>query len=165
MDVLSLDIIDFNRLNGHWSNSADALKTIFSWFDGMAVVTVAELQNYIKAPGRDDWPGWDHVGSHEDVGKSYWNWFWWNHPKGELYFSDAPDFYGKFEDGSRFWGDVGRVSASTFAYTQKMLRKHDLWISLLGDGSRQVLIEPLVDINKLFSELVPYERRLAQTAS
>jgi len=157
MDVLSLDIIDFNRLNGHWSDSSGALKTIFSWFDGMAVATVAKIHNYLEAPKRDDWPGWDHCGSHSGVGQTYWNWFWWNHPNGELCFDDQPDFFGMFDDGSRFWGDVGKVSASTFAMSQKFLRKNDLWISLLGDGSRQVLIESLVDIPKLRN--VPYHRR------
>jgi hypothetical protein len=31
-DIMKLDIIDLNRLNGSWANSFDALQTIASWF-------------------------------------------------------------------------------------------------------------------------------------
>ena len=30
-DILMLDIIDLNHLNGYWANSAEAINTIWSW--------------------------------------------------------------------------------------------------------------------------------------
>lgn len=152
-DILSLDVIDFNRLNGCWPNSGKAMDTILSWFNGVAIATEVVIPNYFDAPERNDFLGWSHVGGHEEVGKYYWNWFYWNHENGNLNFSDSPDFYGEFGDGARFWGDVGRVSASAFAMTQKGMGAHDLWITLKGDGNHQVLIETQVDINQIFSSL------------
>jgi len=144
-EILEADIIDFNRLNGVWNNSGDALKTIFSWFDHSATITKVRIPDFHEAPVRDDWPGWDHIGHHAEIGQAYWNWFHL-HKKGTLNFSDAPDFYGVFEGGGMFWGDVGKVSASTFAMTQKGMSAGDLWISLLEDGNLQVIIECHINI-------------------
>ena len=159
LDIIGLDIIDFHRLNGVWTNSRQAIETIFSWFNNLAIFTKIRIHNFNDAPIRDDWPGWDHVGSHSEIGQKYWNWFFWNHPSGKLYFSDSPDFYGEFPEGSRFFGDIGLVSASAFAFTQKQLRAHDLWITISGNGKEQILIEPLIDISKLFSSTFPYKGR------
>lgn len=153
-DIMSLDIIDFNRLNGCWSNSGKAIDTILSWFNGAAIATEVIIHNYFDAPKRLDFPGWDHVGGHEKIGRLYWDWFYWNHENGKLNYSDSPDFYGEFDDGAMFWGDVGRVSASAFAMTQKGMRDHDLWITLKGNGDHQILIEPQVDICELFGSIV-----------
>jgi hypothetical protein len=136
MIILEADIIDFNRLNGVWNNSADALKTIFSWFDQTATLTIVKVADFRDAPSRGDWPGWKH-------------------PAGRLVFSDEPDFYGQLEnDGPMFWGDIGKVSASTFAMTQKGLGPQRLWISLLGDGSKQVIIESLLDISNFVGAML-----------
>jgi len=153
LDIMSAPIIDFNRLNGVWECAADAVRTIFSWFDHMATITIVDIPDFHNAPERDDWPGWDHVGGHPELGRKYWNWFFWRHPRGKLKFSDSPDFYGGFGDGALFWGDIGKVSASAFAMTQKQLRAHDLWVSVLGGGIRQVLIEPHIGPWGLFAAL------------
>ena len=39
-DIMKLDIIDWNRLNGSWANSFDALQTITSWFVHKAYYTI-----------------------------------------------------------------------------------------------------------------------------
>ncbi len=41
-DIMKLDIIDWNRLNGSWANSFDALQTIASWFAHNAYYTVVK---------------------------------------------------------------------------------------------------------------------------
>ena len=152
LDLLDVSFIDFNRLNGHWKCPGDAIRTIFSWYDSMATMTVARIPNFREAPERDDWAGWNHVGSHEEIGKWYWNWFFWNHPEGELTLSDQPDFFGSF-DGAMMWGDIGQVAASTFAATQKGMRAGDIWVSVLYGGKTHVIIEHHVDINELWGEI------------
>jgi len=153
MDIIELDIIDFNRLNGYWNNSKEALDTIFSWFNGIASATIMKFDNYFDAPKRDDFPNWKHCGYHEEIAQEYWNWFFWNYPNpnNKLYLSDSPDFHGIFEKHF-FWGDIGKVSASAFAMTQKQMGMHDLWISLLGQGDWHVVIEPLVSIIDLWDK-------------
>src|SRR6266567_6954646 len=41
LDIMKLNIIDWNRLNGSWRNPADAVRTISSWFLGRAMYTIA----------------------------------------------------------------------------------------------------------------------------
>lgn len=152
-DVLKLKIIDWNRLNGYWNNPAEALDAITSWFAGNAYYSIIE-HDIRAAPQRDDFPGWKHVGAHEEIGELFWNDFH-DRLNGKLTFSDSPDFYGELygEDGkvgNLFWGDIGQVSASAFAHTQKQLSAHDLWISVLSE-TRQIIIEPLIDINSLYN--------------
>lgn len=156
-DIMKLNIIDWNRLNGSWSNAGEALKTITSWFKGRAQYSIVEYDLTI-APNRNDWPEWNHIGNHERMGRLYWNTFKGREIEGEtLVFSDAPDFYGKmvaFEGCSRkfvdFWGDIGRVSAQAFAITQKSMRAHDIWISL-PDEKHQIIIEVQSDIKALYA--------------
>ena len=156
LDIVELDIIDFNRLNGVWANPADAMRTIFSWFNpenyhgyNVATITVADIPDFFDAPMRDDFPEWEHLGNHLETATAYWDWFYWRHPKGELILSDSPDFQGVFEDGYRFWGDIGKVSASAFAHTQKQLGANDLWISIPFHGVRHVIIETHIDIMRV----------------
>jgi len=101
-----------------------------------------------------DFPDWSHAGGgkHEAIAHAYWNWFKEVHKNSILAFSDEPDFFGElyFEDSiRRFWGDIGLVSAFTFASTQKMLGKGDLWISL-PNIKTQVIIEPMISISDLY---------------
>ena len=131
-DVLTLNLIDFTRLNGYWDNLLQAAETIFSWWDG-AIVTTIKHENYHDAPEREDWPGWEHTGDHPFQGRQYWNWFWHDRPNGcKLVFSDSPDFWGHLDDGSGFWGDIGMPSASAVALTQKSMGAHELFIFVHG---------------------------------
>jgi hypothetical protein len=150
-DILEADILDFNRRNGYFNNSGDALKTIFNLFDRLAVITTLYIPAFQDAPIKDNWSGWEHCGNHTQYGQLYWNWFFQEHPGAQLTFSDSPDFYGVFESGSLFWGDIGQVSASTFAMIQKGMGKHDVWISVKGDGRVHTIIETLVDIPDLLA--------------
>lgn len=145
MDLLGLNIIDFNRLNGYWNNTGDALTSIFSWLENFAVVTIYQINDFDQAPKRDDWPEWLHVGHHSHVGKKFWNWFLWYHPEAKLYFSDEPDFWGEYPDGGLLCGDLGLVSASSFLLAQASLGKGDVWISVLNGGHKHVMIEILAD--------------------
>jgi len=146
LDILELNIIDFNRLNGVWGNPREAIDTIFSWFDPMltpgAVFTICNIDDFERAPDRDDFPDWKHIGSHVEIAKYFWNWFFFNHPNGHLRLSDSPDFWGNFgEFFPTMRGDFGKVSASTFALSQKAMQKNDIWVSVLGNGSEHVIIE------------------------
>lgn len=160
-DVLRLGIIDWNRVNGYWGNPSAAIKCISSWLINLAHYEIADV-DMRRSPIRSDWPGWDHVGTHEILGQFYWNWFHENHT-GEILFSDEPDFTGTLNFGNEtayFTGDVGLVSASTFALEYKFLEAHDLWISVTNHH-RQVIIEPLVTL----SEAQEYvNREMAKTA-
>lgn len=165
-DILELDFINWRGLNGSWNNTKEALHTISSWFVNLAHATVWEV-DLSKAPKRNDFPGWDHVGNHASVGKAFWNWFYWRYD-GELILSDAPDFYGtlKFKNHpeykptipywtsndlghAHFWGDVEYVSAQALALTQKHMELGSLWISAFFD--RQVLIQPIVDLQEIWN--------------
>ena len=149
-DFLKLDIVDWNRLNGYWENTGDALYSISSWLINTSRYTIIATDLH-QAPSMSDFPGWDHVGGHESIGKLYWNRFH-AYQKGTLVFSDAPDFYGTIEDAHkgihRFYGDIGKVSPSTLAHTQRHLLAGDLWISVLNT-QKQVIIEPFVDLVQL----------------
>jgi hypothetical protein len=147
-DLYRWNIIDFNRLNGYFEHSGHAMDTIFGWFNKLAHITVIDLgEKFFDVPKRSDFPQWKHVGNHESVARDYWNFFkhYHNKPGNSLHFSDAPDFYGEL-NGQRFWGDIGQVSASAFALTQKQMGAHDIWISLLYAGEMQVVIESFIDI-------------------
>src|SRR6266702_7478194 len=116
LDIMKLNIIDWNCLNGSWRNPADAVRTISSWFLGRAVYTIAR-EDLAEFPERDDWPGWKHVGRHERLGRLYWNAFYGS-DMGTITFADEPDFSGTliFPGYKRhFWGDIGKVSAQCFA--------------------------------------------------
>lgn len=144
-DLLSLEIIDFNRLNGSWANPGAAMDTIFSHLrDGRASYVVYDVPEFWEAPLSPGFPEWNHVGNHPAIGRQLWNWFRWRLPEYELKFMDSPDFCATRSTGGRthfIWGDIGTVSASAFAYSQKLMRQGDMWMSILDDGSRHVLID------------------------
>jgi hypothetical protein len=153
-DIMDLDIIDWGRLNGSWRKPGQALKTISSWLVNRAHYTITQV-NIREAPRRDDFPGWNHIGNHEQMGRWYWNWFHVNH-EGTLRFSDAPDFWGTFRDDdspANFYGDIGRVSAQAFAIQLKKMHRGDIWISVL-DSETQVIIEPMTNNAAEMSKLL-----------
>lgn len=158
LDLLELDIVDFNRVNNHFNNPREALEVATSWVKGLAIVTLVEVDDFWTVPKRDDFPGWDHVGYHPTVGRQYWNWFYHHHPKGELYLSDSPDICGILEDGALLFGDFGKVSAPTFIMALKRMTKGDIWVSISLDGSRQVIIEYLVKMRGFSSQPEPRRR-------
>ncbi len=144
-DVLRADVVDIYRLNGYWSNPGDALDRIFAVLDsGPAVYGVYDVPDFDSAPQREDFPGWTHVGGHVPIGRRLWNWFHWRMPTYELTFSDSPDFYASttLDYGAQhfIWGDIGRVSASTFVYTLLRMRPGDLWMTIKDGGKRHVII-------------------------
>jgi hypothetical protein len=155
-DIFELGIIDFNRLNGVFQNPNDALNTIFSWYELGAIVSIIDCSDiWGEVKTRNDFPGWKHVGTHVEVGKKYWDFFWANFEGLEntwLQFSDSPDFQGAIE-GKTFWGDIGQVSASAFAISQKQMDKGSLWITIIDNGNTHVLIESLVNIVDIFGNM------------
>jgi hypothetical protein len=158
IDLCRLNIIDFHRCNGLWGNNAAvAMNTIGNWLTKNAVYTIyrCDMRQY---PDRSDFPGWNHVGNHQELGQLYWNMFHASF-KGTLEFSDMPDFSGtiQFDDLDKpvsLFGDIGRVSASTFGVdVLPHLSTHDLWLSIL-DEHTHVLLEVTADIGKLLHELI-----------
>lgn len=144
-DVLRADVADIYRLNGYWNTPGDALDRIFSILrSGSAVYGIYDVPDFDAAPPRDDFPGWRHVGGHEAVGRRLWNWFHWRMPLYRVSFSDSPDFQAitNIEGGHThfIWGDIGRVSASTFVYTLLQMRAGDLWMSIKNEGRTHVII-------------------------
>ena len=161
-DILSLDIIDLNHLNGYWANSAESINTIWSWatFNGRGgfFASWIEPDNWDKYKWggcrRNDFPGWSHVGDHVSAGMDYWDWFMdtRQYDSDSLHFSDSPDFFGTL-GVKNFWGDIGKVSASAFAITLKQLDKGDLWITLVGGGERHIVLEARYSPRKTWAEM------------
>jgi hypothetical protein len=148
-DLMSLNIIDFNRLNGYWSDPGAAMRTLFSHLrDGFALYAIYDVPNFDSAPERSDFPNWTHVGNHVQLGRRFWNWFRFHFPDYVLNLGDSPDFQAHKIDSSGhhwIWGDFGQVSASAFALSQKQMAPGDMWISVLDDGPRHVVITYHVD--------------------
>jgi len=117
------------------------------WFAGRTGYTVVKVDMQ-RFPERSDWPGWDHVGCHEALGKLYWNTF---HAVfiGELKFSDAPDFEGTIHipdyRAVPILGDIGVVGVSTFIMSMFQLNIGDLWVSI-PNAHTQIILEPLVNL-------------------
>lgn len=151
-DLVNLDIIDWHRLNGTSSSPLVAMRDVSSWFIGRAGYTIIECDLH-QFPTRDDWPGWEHSGNHEGIGRLYWNYFYAQHPDSQLTFSDEPDFYGFLKtSNAHFWGDIGKVSVSAFALTTiRKMKAHDIWISI-PDYKTQVIIETFENFQELFSQ-------------
>lgn len=151
-EILNLGILDWNRLNGYWDGVGDALRTVESWLLSGFMVFDYEDTNWHWS--QVDVPGffWKHVGNHVEPGKAYWNWFYNTHPDGKLVFSDSPDFHGTLFNGEhRFWGDIGKVSPSTFMHTIHKMDEGDLWISIDG-GPHQTILEALCSPLELLEE-------------
>ncbi len=153
-DLMALDIIDFDRLNGYWPNPGAAMRTIFSHIkDGRASYSIYQVPDFDSVPSREDFPKWKHTGDHLQLGKRFWNWFLFKFPQYELNLMDSPDFQAIKRTGERsdwIWGDFGRVSASAFAWSQKMMRPGHIWISVMDDGYRHVVITSHIDCTPTF---------------
>jgi hypothetical protein len=137
-DIVKLNIIDWKRLNGLFSDQYTAMERVGTFLmSAHASYAICKIR-LSDFPERDDWTGWRHVGMHEQTGKLYWNFFRATQ-QGELAFSDEPDFYGNLfppyvHQVTPFWGDIGVVSVSTFAHAlSQMQRGHNLWISVEED--------------------------------
>lgn len=154
VDVGRMKSFDFHRLNGLWEdNPVHAMQSVGNWLIGRAYVTLIEgdLRAFPEYPGFQ----WQHTGSsHEPLGRLFWNMFHATF-EGELFFHDSPDFSGSMhfeadEDGPArtvsFSGDIGQVSASTFAIdVLPQMEKGDLWISVF-DERHHLIMEVLDDI-------------------
>ncbi len=148
-DISKLNIINWSRLNGYWDNNpARVMQFITGWLMNKATYTIAHvpLRTY---PALATWPGWKQGGRQEELGRLFWNSFL-AAGKATLTFSDEPDFEGTMQTDARpepfqIYGDIGKVSASTFAFTLARMREGDLWISVL-DEETQVILELLFDL-------------------
>lgn len=153
-DILKLNVVDWNRLINYWDNIDEAVEAISSCLIGIADYSIIEC-DMNAAPQRDDWPGWNHVGTHEQMGYLFWNWFHWK-KKGIIHFSDSPDFSGKLilpnYPATKFYGDIGLVSAPTFIRTLKIMDANEIWITVV-DSHTQIVIEPQVSIRQLWMDL------------
>jgi hypothetical protein len=153
-DIIDLPV-DWRRGNIRGLPS-EKIKVAFSWFKDAAICTTIKVNNFWQAPERNDFPDWDHVGSHVRIAKAYWNWFHWYFKQSEkdyLKLSDSPDFYGEiYHSGKKhnFVGDFGIVSDSAFLLMQKHMDANDLWISVLNEGDLHIVIEPLYSIRNTF---------------
>jgi hypothetical protein len=157
-EIGSLKIMDFSRCNGVWQNNpVTAMKVAEKWMVGRMRYTILEI-DMSKYSQRNDWPGWKHTGHHEPLGRMYWNCFFANdNGHGVLEFSDSPDFAGTFcssksEKETRFYGDIGQVSASTFLIdVLPRMDESDLWVTVLNKNT-QVILEPLCDIGDMMKK-------------
>ncbi len=162
-DLVRLNIIDWNRFRP-WRDPWQAMERL-SW----PLINTSLYQiihtPLLAYPERDDFPGWKHVGDHEEIGRLYWNLFYY-HFSGELHFGDCPDFWGEGhnEDGStfRFWGDIGRVSPIGFYEALPNLGTCCIWTSVV-DTSTLIHICPMIDLIRLTDpEYVAELRRSSQ---
>lgn len=148
LDLMELNIVDFKR-SSSFVNQREALEVATSWLKGIARVTIVGVDDFWDIPDRDDFPGWGHVGHHPQIGKQFWNWFHHWNPESELYFGDSPDLCGVLNTGALFFGDIGQVSATAFIMSVKSMAKHDLWITISPDGTKQTLIELLASVRQV----------------
>jgi hypothetical protein len=156
-DIGHLNVIDFSRCNRYWEdNLVIALECIGDCLMYRSAYTIVH-EDMRKYPDRDDFPDWEHVGkTHKPLGKLFWNMFHALY-KGDLLFHDMPDFSGTMIfDGPisqvNFMGDIGRVSASTFALeVLHYVHKGDLWISVVSEDTH-IVIEFLEDIGMMINE-------------
>lgn len=157
-DISKLDIINWAHLNGTWGNDVTApINILNTWIASRAQYTIIEC-DLKRFPKRIDWPGWQHQGYHEYYGQLYWNMF---HTcfKGEIEFSDSPDFSGTVLLRKRtvhFFGDVGKVSSSTFIFSLFEMNAGDLWISVVSDTT-QIVIELMADVRNVYRRLLVEE--------
>lgn len=150
-DFLKLDIVDWTRYHAHWKNPQACMKRVSAVFINQYAYKIIDL-NLLAYPQRNDFPGWRHVGNHEEMGQLYWNHFHHDFPGSELYFHDSPDFGGviRYTDQRKdhypinefpFSGDIGRVSPIAIIDSMQGRANHCLWISV-SSIKRQVILKP-----------------------
>ena len=126
------------------------MRCVPNWLMKNANYTIAHVPLRRRPACGVPWPGWKQGGRQEDLGRLFWNSFLGTN-KGTLTFADEPDFEGTYladcrpEEPFQVYGDIGKVSASTFAFTLPRMREGDLWISVL-DEETQVILETLIDL-------------------
>lgn len=155
-DFLKLGIVDFNKLGSYWENKTDAVNCISSWVSpgGMSGFSVMEYTpEDWKMYERDDFPIWRKKNispKKKEMAKNYWDWFmtYQYKYKKELAFYSNPDFCGTL-DNTKFYGNIGKISPVDFSIAIKGLEKHDLWITLLNDGGKQIIMEALYSLSEL----------------
>lgn len=155
-DFTRLGIVDWTRYKSHWQSPQHAMEIVSSHFTNRMSFLIARLNLY-EYPERDDFPGWEHAGRHEELGRLYWNHFHYVF-EGELRFHDRPDFSGVIIHRDRnpseclFWGDIGLVSPITILDTVRALRPYTMWISV-QDAQTQVILEPLLPANAVHTAI------------
>ena len=153
LDLLSLDIIDFNRLNGCFrGDKGYALKSIYSGLgNGCASYSIYQVPDFLDAPECGEFPAdWTHAGSeHNKIARLFFNWFRWKFPLYQLSMWDEPDFQAIKDDETGHHiinGDIGQVSASTFKLVMTNARAGMMWISVLDGGKKHVVITHNVNL-------------------
>jgi hypothetical protein len=142
-ELAALGIIDFRRIYGYWKSEYAAAIYLGGLLVDVASFVIYDVPDFDAHPERDDWPGWSHVGSHPAIGRKMWDSFHHHFPRYKLTFGDQPDFQAIKEDdegGHFIWGDIGQVSPHAFALTLNAIRPDDMWISILDEGRRHVVI-------------------------
>ena len=146
-DFVRLNIVDWKRFSPYWNSEQQVMDTLSTWFVGRFDYTIAKV-NLSQYPDRNDFPGWEHTGDHESIGRLFWNHFKYVF-EGELRFHDSPDFSGvihhrdRIPQERRFYGDVGKVSPIAMRDTLRSLSPYSLWISVI-DEYTQVILKRLV---------------------
>lgn len=142
-ELASLGIIDFRRLHGYWRTREEAVTYLGGLLCGAADYVLYDVPDFNSCPGRDDWPGWVHVGNHPAIGRKLWDWFHHHFPSYTLVLGDQPDFnaWAPCPHGTHFIrGDIGQVSPQAFAFALNGMQPGDLWISVLNGGRTHVVI-------------------------
>ena len=142
-ELIELDIIDSRRLGKHWNNAWDMFEAISASLSFNALAFKFKVNDYYSAPIRDDFPGWQHSGRHEEEGRDFWNWFKWKFPQSTVVFGDEPDLYGSFDKKKKnVWhGDIGEVSPMSFLDVMKCSIPGATWMTI--QGNVHVIIEVL----------------------
>ena len=84
-DIFNLDFINYRPPTGDLKSTYKLIEAIASWFNSekhgvsiVATATTVNLDDYSKAPIRNDFPKWEHIGGHVSMAHKYWNWFKFN---------------------------------------------------------------------------------------
>lgn len=137
-DFVRLNVVDWKRFKPYWKSEQHAMDNLGLHFLGMCY-TIAKVP-MCEYPERDDFPGWQHVGDHESMGRVFWNFFHYIYD-GKLFFYDKPDFSGiiyyKDEEPAerKFHGDVGKVSPIAMRETVSAIHDYNIWISMIDENT------------------------------
>ncbi len=87
-DFVRLGIVDWMRYKLYWRSPQQSMQVVSAPFINKMSFLVAQLDLH-EYRERNDFPGWKHVGAHEELGRLYWNHFHYVF-EGELHFHDQP---------------------------------------------------------------------------